>query len=104
VVAVGEGDAVDPTAAIGALRERGHGLVLSEAGPHLFGSLVEGGLVDELFLTVSPLLAGRDEAQRDLGLVEGSAFLPGTPQLGRLLSVRRDESHLFLRYELDSRA
>jgi riboflavin biosynthesis pyrimidine reductase len=104
VVSLGEGEAVDPTAAVDALRERGHELILSEAGPHLFGSLVEAGLVDELFLTVSPLLAGRGEARRDLGLVEGWVFLPGTAPLGRLLSVRRDESHLFLRYELGSRA
>ena len=48
VVSLGEGEAVDPAAAIAELHERGHQLILSEAGPHLFGSLVEAGLVDAL--------------------------------------------------------
>src|SRR6185312_2512133 len=58
VVAVNDGDWVDLRAAVAVLRERGHERVLSEAGPHVFGSLLVDDLVDELFLTVSPVLAG----------------------------------------------
>ncbi len=50
---------VDVRAAVELLRDRGYARLLSEAGPHVFGSLVAADLVDELFLTVSPLLAGR---------------------------------------------
>ena len=98
VVAVNDGDWVDLRAAVGVLRERGHQRILSEAGPTIMGSLLADGLVDELFLTVSPVLAGRLGAGSTLGLVEGVALLPQTRVGGRLVSVRRSESHLFLRY------
>jgi len=99
VVAVSDGAGVDLRAAVDALRERGHGVIVSEAGPTLFGQLVAAELVDELFLTVSPLLAGRALAPR-LNLVEGVELLPDRRVAGRLRSVRANESHLFLRYAL----
>jgi hypothetical protein len=34
-------------------------------------------LIDELFLTLSPLLAGRSAADQRLSLVEGTALYPG---------------------------
>lgn len=97
VVAVNDGDVVDVRAALDVLRARGHELVLSEAGPTMFGSLLAEGLVDELFLTVSPRLAGRGASVR-LGLVEGVELLPDVQTKLRLLSIRRAEDHLFLRY------
>jgi riboflavin biosynthesis pyrimidine reductase len=100
VVSLGDSAAVDLRAAIEALRARGHELILSEAGPRAFASLVEAGLIDELFLTVSPLVAGRGPSNGRLGLVEGFEALPGERRGARLLSVRRDGAHLFLRYEL----
>jgi riboflavin biosynthesis pyrimidine reductase len=90
---------VDVAAAVELLRQHGHSRILSEAGPHLFGSLVEAGLVDELFLTVSPLLAGRPPSGA-LGLVEGVALLPEHAQPVRLRSARAHGSHLFLQYAL----
>ena len=90
---------MDLPAALGALHARGHQLIVSEAGPHLFGSLLAADLVDELFLTQSPLLAGRDHGGR-LGLVDGHALLPAVHRDARLLSVRRARDHLFLRYQL----
>jgi riboflavin biosynthesis pyrimidine reductase len=99
VVAVSDAETVDLAAAVEVLRARGCSVVLSEAGPSLFGSLVASRLVDELFLTVSPLLAGRAAAAR-LGLVEGVELLPHTRAAGRLRSVRTHGSHLFLRYAL----
>jgi riboflavin biosynthesis pyrimidine reductase len=99
VVPVNESDTVDLAAAIAVLRERGCAAILSEGGPTLFGRLVASRLVDELFLTVSPLLAGRAATER-LGLVEGVELLPQTRMAGRLRSVRSHGSHLFLRYGL----
>jgi riboflavin biosynthesis pyrimidine reductase len=99
VVAVNDGETVDLAAAIDLLRERGCSVVLAEAGPSMFGSLVASRLVDELFLTVSPVLAGRAETAR-LGLVEGVELVPQTRVAGRLRSVRTHGSHLFLRYRL----
>jgi riboflavin biosynthesis pyrimidine reductase len=104
VVALGGGPLVDVRAAIALLRERGHRLMLSEAGPHVHASLLEAGLVDELFLTVSPLLAGRRPGSPRFGLVEGHEALPDEPIRGRVLGVRRSDEHLFLRYELGAPA
>ena len=100
VVSLGPGPEVDVRAAFDLLAARGRRLVLSEGGPHVFGSLLAAGLVDELFLTISPLLVGRSGLDERLALVEGEDLLPDGPVRGRLLGVRRDESHLFLRYEL----
>jgi riboflavin biosynthesis pyrimidine reductase len=97
----GEGE-LDPSDVLGALRARGHRLILSELGPHGFGSFVRAGVVDELFLTVSPLLAGSRAGDR-LGLVDGATFLPEQRVQARVLSVKREADHLFLRYALDHR-
>jgi riboflavin biosynthesis pyrimidine reductase len=98
VVAVNDGDLVDLRAVLELLRNRGHSLVLSEAGPTTFGELLAQGLVDELFLTVSPVLAGRLASGRRLGLVEGVELLPQARVSPRLLSLRRAGEHLFVRY------
>ncbi|RKN26262.1 pyrimidine reductase family protein [Micromonospora musae] len=51
-------DRVDLAAGLAELRRRGLDQLLCEGGPHLFGALTAADLVDELCLTVSPLLAG----------------------------------------------
>lgn len=99
VLAFGSGPRVDAAAAVAALRARGAGLILSEGGPTVFASLLAAGLVDELFLTVSPLLAGRGGRPR-LGLVEGVELLPDATKPWHVESVRRHGDHLFLRYGL----
>jgi riboflavin biosynthesis pyrimidine reductase len=99
VVAVNDGHVVDLPTAIATLRARGYALILSEGGPTVFGELVARACVDELFLTVSPLLAGRG-----LGLVEGVELLPEMTDRADLLSVRAHGDHLFLRYRLRSAA
>jgi riboflavin biosynthesis pyrimidine reductase len=98
VVAVNEGDLVDLRSALELLRGRGHSLVLAEAGPRTFGELLAQGLVDELFLTLSPVFAGRLAPRRRLGLVEGVELLPQVRVSPRLLSLRRAGEHLFVRY------
>ncbi len=98
VIALGE--RLDPRAALDALTARGHRFVLCEGGPTAIGPFLESRLVDELFLTISPLLVGRSADDPRLGLVEGTDLVPGGPLAARLLGVRRDDDHLFLRYEL----
>jgi riboflavin biosynthesis pyrimidine reductase len=97
VVAVNDGARVDLRLAVRELRRRGHATILSEAGPMLFGALLADRLVDELFLTISPLVAGRGPRPRP-GMVEGVELMPGATAGGRLLSARRHDDHLFLRY------
>ncbi len=73
-------------------------VALSEGGPHLIGSLVADRLVDELFLTLAPQLAGRAPDAPRLGLIEGTPLWPVQPTWLDLASVRRADGHLFLRY------
>jgi riboflavin biosynthesis pyrimidine reductase len=57
VVLCGE-TVVDLALGLGDLHARGLDQILCEGGPHLFGALLAADVVDELCLTVSPLLAG----------------------------------------------
>jgi riboflavin biosynthesis pyrimidine reductase len=100
ILVVGTEAPVDPAVAVDALRRRGHELILSEGGPTAFGALVAAGLVDELFLTTSPLLAGRSGRSPRPALVERAQFLPATTVETKLLTLRRAGSHLFARYQL----
>jgi riboflavin-specific deaminase-like protein len=87
-----EGGAVDLAAALRHLRqERGVRALLSEGGPRLHAQLQAAGLVDDLFLTIAPKLAG-GEAPR---IVEGA--LPGIAPL-ELAWLLEEDGELFARY------
>jgi len=94
------GDRVPMGEAVSWLRGQGHGRILSEAGPQVMGQLVDEALVQDIFLTVSPILAGRKGPGR-LSLVEGLAILPGRRLVPRLTSGRIGGDYLLLRYTLD---
>lgn len=57
VVSLGE-ERVEPGLLLATLHGQGFGQLLCEGGPVLFGALAGAGVVDEVCLTVSPLLAG----------------------------------------------
>jgi riboflavin biosynthesis pyrimidine reductase len=78
--------------------ERGVRTLLCEGGSLLFGRFLEAAIMDELFLTLAPQLAGRAEGAGRAGLVEGVAFSPQTAPWARLRSLKRAANHLFLRY------
>ena len=98
VVSVSAGGDVPLDALLELLHERGFSLVLSEAGPTLFGELLGARAVDELFLTLAPQVVGRSEHSPRLGLVEGTALAQA--RWGGLRSAMRSGDHLFLRYAL----
>ena len=85
-----------------AIRDEGHQVILTEGGPHLFGQLVAASAMDELFLTLSPSLAGRAD-NGSLGLIQGVDF-GRSLKWASLESLRQGESHLFLRYSLERAA
>jgi riboflavin biosynthesis pyrimidine reductase len=99
LVVMGKGKSLDLSKAIGELRGRGLDVLLCEGGPHVMGQLIEAGLLDEMFLTVSPVVAGRGHEPR-LGMVEGVELLPAKGAWSKLLSSRRHGDYLFLRYGL----
>jgi riboflavin biosynthesis pyrimidine reductase len=82
-----------PAAALLDLRRRGIRALLSEGGPTLFRGFLAAGVVDELFLTISPLITG-DEAET--GIVSGARL----PELAHfsIRALLRAGEELFLRY------
>ncbi len=96
---MGRGGRLDLARVLGKLKERGLEAICSEAGPHVTGELVKASLLDEIFLTVSPVLAGRGKERRS-GMVEGVELLPKAGVWSRLMSARRQGDYLFLRYGL----
>jgi riboflavin biosynthesis pyrimidine reductase len=91
VIIAGERD-VDLAVTLDALAMRGFSRVLAEGGPSLNGQLAAAGLLDELCLTLSPLLAGGDATRILAG--PGLVTVPGW----RLRSLCEQDGFLFLRY------
>jgi riboflavin biosynthesis pyrimidine reductase len=90
-VIVAGGEAVDLTEAVAALAGRGLGRVLCEGGPRLLAHVAAAGLLDELCLTVSPLLAGPGPHR----ITEGAPFPPLPMTLAHVLEA---DGFLFCRY------
>ena len=74
------------------------GLILLEGGPTLFAQFLRRGLIDELFLTIAPQIAGRDSKNARPALIRNLAFTPQTAPWLQLLSIKRGGDHLYLRY------
>jgi riboflavin-specific deaminase-like protein len=89
---------LDLTAAVAELSRRyAVQSVLCEGGPHLARQLLAAGLIDELFLSVAPLLAGGDPpGEPALRILAGEELSP--PVALELRSVLASGSELFLRY------
>jgi riboflavin biosynthesis pyrimidine reductase len=83
---------VDLGAALLLLHQRGLTRILCEGGPHLLGELTAANLVDELCLTVSPLLAGAGAGRITAGLTSPLREMS-------LRHVLAAGDTLFLRYE-----
>ena len=90
VITVG-GDRVEPGAALDALAERGLVRQLTEGGPRLLAEFAAAGRLDELCLTMSPLLTAGDAAR----VLNGPAMHPMPLRLGHVLE---DDGFVFLRY------
>lgn len=91
-VVVAGGESVEPKAALEELARLEHRVVLCEGGPHWLGELVAADLLDELCLTVSPIMGG--------DALPVSVSPPDAPV--RHLALRHvlgDGDTLFLRYE-----
>lgn len=85
-------DPLSPAAMLGELARRGLHRVLCEGGPRLFGDLVAADLVDELCLTVAPVLAGGDAGRIAVGPA-------GSPvRAMRLIGALEADGALLLRY------
>lgn len=91
VIVAGD-DSADLGFALQALADRGYRRVLAEGGPQLLGQLAAAELLDELCLTISPLVASGSAGRIAVGT--------SAAQSGRLVlqHVLEDDGHLFCRY------
>jgi riboflavin biosynthesis pyrimidine reductase len=109
VVVAGEGTKVDLPKAITILRSLGIEYLLCEGGPTLYGHMSRAGLIDEKFLTVSPLEiglfppSGEEAGENEKRALRPTTFMaPGFDKEDapwwRWLSCRRAGDHQFNRY------
>ncbi|MBX3098610.1 MAG: pyrimidine reductase family protein [Salinibacterium sp.] len=90
VIATGTAQ-VDLSAALDQLRARGLTNVLCEGGPSLFGSLLAADVVDELSLTIAPVLESGDSGRIAQGRLAEARGM-------ELVHVLRSGDNLLLRY------
>jgi riboflavin biosynthesis pyrimidine reductase len=97
VIVAGAGT-VDVSAAFAALAARGHHRMLTEGGPRLLGQVARAGLLAEICLTISPVLAGPggNRIIASLGLDDSAQGADGVPL--RLGHVLEDHGFLLCRY------
>jgi riboflavin biosynthesis pyrimidine reductase len=101
VIVAGDRDVDVPTALQSLHDDFGVNTLLCEGGPRVYGAFIGSEVLDEEFLTMSPVLIGGNGDSPRPGLIEGLPLPPGSPQRARLMSVRRADDHLFLRTSLD---
>lgn len=85
-------ETIEPAAVIAALQERSLNRILCEGGPYLLSTLVEHDLVDDMCLTVSPFLAGRQPTTN-----QSKSHLEAPSRLA-LRHVLTHDDLLYLRY------
>jgi riboflavin biosynthesis pyrimidine reductase len=86
----------DPATVLDELGRRGVRAVLCEGGPALLREVIAAGRLDDLFLTVAPLIVAGDAPA-----ILGGEALPEPARLS-LVEVHRAGDHLFLHYVLGS--
>jgi len=93
VISVGQ-TAVDLGDVMDELGRRGASVVLCEGGPILNGLLLAQGLIDELCVTISPLLVGGGAAR----IIHGTLAPPTAVPMRLAHVLEGDDGYLFLRY------
>jgi riboflavin biosynthesis pyrimidine reductase len=85
-------NSADPAVVLEVLAKRGLFRVLTEGGPLFLGSLIENGLMDELCLTVAPILVGGASKR----IVTGLGHVHTKMRRAHLLAD--DDGYLYTRY------
>jgi len=90
---------IDPLAILELLQAQfGVKTLLHEGGPTLFGKFLVAGAVDELFLTLSPQIAGRKSDSPRPAIAQGVEFAPDAAPRLQMLSAKQKDAFLYLRY------
>jgi riboflavin biosynthesis pyrimidine reductase len=99
VRSTGEAFSTTPAAILKILAgEFGVRLLVHEGGAIVFGLFLSANMVDELFLTLAPQIAGRQRQAPRPSLAGETLFLPETAPWFRLESVKQAMNHLLIRY------
>jgi 2,5-diamino-6-(ribosylamino)-4(3H)-pyrimidinone 5'-phosphate reductase len=88
---------LSPTAVLDLLWDRGMKKVLLEGGGEVHFAFARERVVDELYITVTPRLIGGTEAP---SILDGRGFLKDEHVRLTLVSCRRIDDELFLRYRV----
>lgn len=91
------GAMVSPRRVVGRLARRGCAMILVEGGGRLNFAFLQAGLVDELYITLTPTIIGGADAPT---IADGRGFLKRSRLALRLISSRRIGDELFLRYRI----
>ena len=83
-----------------ALERRGIGSVLIEAGGDLIAQFLAADLVDEMFVTICPILIG---GKNSASLVDGGGFLAEQVPKLTLQHIERVEDEVYLHYFVKKR-
>jgi riboflavin biosynthesis pyrimidine reductase len=101
ILICGENEQLAPSVMVYRLyQEYGIRVLLHEGGPHIFGSFLAVGLIDEVFLTTAPQFAGKSQDNPRPSLVEKTAFFPITAPWAKLVSLKKGGDLLFTRYKV----
>ncbi|MFI9256750.1 pyrimidine reductase family protein [Streptomyces sioyaensis] len=92
VLFAGEGVGVDPARVAGVLAERGHTRLLTEGGPRMLGQFAAADALDEMCLSLAPVVAVGDAPR----IMNGPAVQ--VPERFALASVLEEDGFLFTRY------
>lgn len=87
-------ESVEPHLVVAELARRGFRRLLCEGGPRLFSTFLAAQVVDELCLTLAPVLAAGDAIR----ITRGPTLV--VPPTATLVSALEDDSTLLLRYTL----
>jgi riboflavin biosynthesis pyrimidine reductase len=93
------GGSIAPLAILELLQSQyGVSTLLHEGGPTLFGQFLAAEAIDELFLTLSPQVAGRKGESARPAIVQGVEFVPNSAPRFQTLSVKANAAYMYLRY------
>jgi riboflavin biosynthesis pyrimidine reductase len=99
VHSTGEAVSITPGAVLKILADEfGIRLLLHEGGPTTFGQFLAANMIDELFLTLAPQIAGRQSLVQRPSIAGEILFSPEMAPWFGLRSIKRAWDHLLLRY------
>ncbi len=81
------------------LHKRGFQHVIIEGGPTIMGSFFKHDLIDEVFVTIAPKIFG-NKPNTTLSMVEGYLFPADKIKTCALISVRKVNDEVYLRYRI----